>query len=81
MLCDQIQGIFTPNEFRPRHAARASGIGKAARYLRRFDASDVFIEAMRRNSCMARGAESLHMGYLGVRTMADAGKADGRKKN
>lgn len=77
---DDVQGIFTPNESATAGMLLAlQDIGKAGKVtFIGFDASDAFVEALRRNQLNGIVLQSpLNMGYLGVRTMVESlqGKA------
>jgi ribose transport system substrate-binding protein len=77
---DDVQGIFTPNESATAGMLLAlQDIGKAGKVMFvGFDASDAFLEAMRKNQLHGIAVQNpLNMGYLGVRTMVESlqGKA------
>src|SRR5882762_6009911 len=73
-FADQIQGIFTPNESSTAGMLLAlQDIGKAGKItFVGFDASDVFVEAMKTRQLHGIVVQNpFNMGYLGVRTMVD----------
>jgi len=72
---DDVQGIFTPNESSTAGMLLAlQDINKAGKItFVGFDASDAFIEAMRKNQLQGIVLQNpLNMGYLGVRTMVES---------
>jgi ribose transport system substrate-binding protein len=72
---DDVQGIFTPNESSTAGMLLAlQDINKAGKItFVGFDASDAFIEAMRKNQLHGIVLQNpLKMGYLGVRTMVES---------
>jgi ribose transport system substrate-binding protein len=72
---DDVQGIFTPNESSTAGMLLAlQDINKAGKItFVGFDASDAFIEAMRKNQLHGIVLQNpLNMGYLGVRTMVES---------
>lgn len=72
---DDVQGIFTPNESTTAGMLLAlQDIGKAGKVMFvGFDASDPFLEAMRKNQLHGIVVQNpLNMGYLGVRTMVES---------
>jgi ribose transport system substrate-binding protein len=74
-FADDVQGIFTPNESSTAGMLLAlQDINKAGKIMFvGFDASDVFIEAMRKNQLHGIVLQNpLNMGYLGVRTMVES---------
>ena len=73
-FADQVQGIFTPNESSTAGMLLAlQDIGKAGKItFVGFDASDVFVEAMKTKQLHGIVVQNpFNMGYLGVRTMVD----------
>jgi ribose transport system substrate-binding protein len=73
-FADQVQGIFTPNESSTAGMLLAlQDISKAGKItFVGFDASDVFIEAMKTKQLHGIVVQNpFNMGYLGVRTMVD----------
>ena len=72
---DEVQGIFTPNESSTAGMLLAlQDINKAGKVtFIGFDASDAFIEAMRKNQLHGIVVQNpLNMGYLGVKTMVES---------
>jgi len=71
---DDVQGIFTPNESSTAGMLSAlQDIGKAGKVtFVGFDASQIFIDAMRANQLHGIVVQNpFNMGYLGVRTIVD----------
>jgi ribose transport system substrate-binding protein len=71
---DEVQGIFTPNESSTAGMLLAlQDIGKAGKItFVGFDASDSFIEAMRKGQLHGIVVQNpFNMGYLGVKTLVD----------
>lgn len=72
---DEVQGIFTPNESSTAGMLLAlQDINKAGKIMFvGFDASDTFIEAMKKNQLHGIVVQNpLNMGYLGVKTMVES---------
>lgn len=72
---DDVQGIFTPNESSTAGMLLAlQDINKAGKVtFVGFDASDAFIEAMKKNQLHGIVVQNpLNMGYLGVKTMVES---------
>lgn len=72
---DDVQGIFTPNESSTAGMLLAlQDINKAGKLtFIGFDASDAFIEAMKKNQLHGIVVQNpLNMGYLGVKTMVES---------
>lgn len=72
---DSVQGVFTPNESTTAGMLLAlQDINKAGKItFVGFDASDAFIEAMRKNELQGIAVQNpFNMGYLGVRTMTES---------
>src|ERR1044072_833471 len=71
---DEVQGIFTPNESSTAGMLLAlQDINKAGKVtFLGFDASDAFIEAMKKNQLHGIVVQNpMNMGYLGVKTMVE----------
>jgi len=72
---DDVQGIFTPNESSTAGMLLAlQDINKAGKVtFLGFDASDAFIEAMKKNQLHGIVVQNpMNMGYLGVKTMVES---------
>src|SRR5213592_3364719 len=72
---DVVQGVFTPNESTTAGMLLAlQDINKAGKVsFVGFDASDTFIEAMRKNQLNGIVVQNpFNMGYLGVKTMVES---------
>ena len=72
---DEVQGIFTPNESSTAGMLLAlQDINKAGKVtFLGFDASDAFIEAMKKNQLHGIVVQNpMNMGYLGVKTMVES---------